>query len=374
MAAQAMLNEIVRKAERAAAGLIDAYDEHGKRPLLEHLDDYEQYLRDKGSTKNHVRATTQRARAVITGCKFERLKQITPGRVQEFLAGFRRQGHSICSSNHYLRAIKMFTRWLIRDRRATEDPLSHLSTINAQVDRRRVRRPLSMEEFERLLAATEKGRRIQCISGPDRAMLYIIGVYTGYRRNEIGSVTEQSFNFTSDPPTLTVAAGYSKHRKTDVIPLRRDIAERIQTWIAQKRKLKPNHPLLPVTGKRTAIMLAKDLAVARKGWLDEAQDPVELERRKASSFLLARNDAGYVVDFHALRMTFITNLTRSGVAPKTAQLLARHSDINLTMNTYTMLGVLDQASAVQSLPPIPQAGLQGRCASPGGALMTRRST
>jgi hypothetical protein len=41
------------------------------------------------------------------------------------------------------------------------------------------------------------------------------------------------------------------------------------------------------------------------------------------------------------------------VTPKTAQVLARHSDINLTMNTYTMLGVCDQAAAVEALPPIP---------------------
>ena len=60
-----------------------------------------------------------------------------------------------------------------------------------------------------------------------------------------------------------------------------------------------------------------------------------------------------MVDFHALRMTFITNLSRAGVSPKTAQLLARHCDINLTMNTYTTLGVMDQAAAVESLPPIP---------------------
>jgi hypothetical protein len=59
------------------------------------------------------------------------------------------------------------------------------------------------------------------------------------------------------------------------------------------------------------------------------------------------------LDSHAPRKTFITNLTRSGVAPKTAQLLARHSDINLTMNTYTMLGVHDQATAIEALPPIP---------------------
>jgi hypothetical protein len=57
--------------------------------------------------------------------------------------------------------------------------------------------------------------------------------------------------------------------------------------------------------------------------------------------------------FHALRMTFITNLTRSGVSPKTAQTLARHSDINLTMGVYTRLGVMDQAAAVEALPPVP---------------------
>ena len=33
--------------------------------------------------------------------------------------------------------------------------------------------------------------------------------------------------------------------------------------------------------------------------------------------------------------------------------LARHSDINLTMNTYTMLGVLDQAAGVEALPAMP---------------------
>jgi len=43
------------------------------------------------------------------------------------------------------------------------------------------------------------------------------------------------------------------------------------------------------------------------------------------------------------------------VAPKVAQLLARHSDINLTMNSYTHLGLNDQAAALDSLPPLPRA-------------------
>lgn len=44
---------------------------------------------------------------------------------------------------------------------------------------------------------------------------------------------------------------------------------------------------------------------------------------------------GEVFDFHALRHTFITNLANFGVHPKDAQILARDSDIKLTMDYYT---------------------------------------
>ena len=166
-------------------------------------------------------------------------------------------------------------------------------------------------------------------------------------------MTARSFDFESDPPTLTVKAGYSKRRRTDVIPLRRDIAERIQTWIAGKRFKSPHEPLLRVTGKRTAEMIRKDLEAARAMWLEEAPDGRTRQERETSDFLRYVDDDGRYADFHALRATFITNLSRAGVSPKTAQMLARHSDINLTMNTYTTLGVLDQVTAVESLPPVP---------------------
>ena len=208
--------------------------------------------------------------------------------------------------------------------------------MNAEVARRRIRRPLSIEEVGRLLAAAESGPMIEDISGPDRAVLYILAVYTGFRRNEIGSITRQSFDFESDPPTLTVEAGFSKRRRCDVLPLRADIAQRIKTWLSTRNTLQPGAPLFAVTNKRTAEMLRKDLEQAGIPYID---------------------DRGHYADFHALRKTFITNLARAGVYPKTAQLLARHSDINLTMNTYTMLGICDQASAVESLPPIPDTAV-----------------
>ncbi len=66
-----------------------------------------------------------------------------------------------------------------------------------------------------------------------------------------------------------------------------------------------------------------------------------------------RDDEGRVLDFHSLRHTFGTNLARAGVAPKVAQELMRHSDINLTMGTYTHVGLYDLNAAVESLPALP---------------------
>lgn len=332
-AAQAMLHQLVVKAERKAAGLTDPFEDTRKLPLLRHADEFIKCLESKESNKHHVKTTKYRIHTILEQCKFTRIDDISASRVQTFLMDLRATGRSIASSNHYLRAIKMFTRWLVKDRRSPEDRLAYLSQMNVNVDRRRIRRPLSAEEFAKLLTATHNGPTIQNISGPDRAVLYLVGAYTGYRRNEIGSITVQSFNFESAPPTLTVEAGYSKRRRRDVLPLRSDFAEQIKMWLDSKGPLRPDQLLFNVTDRSTANMIKKDLQRAGIPYVD---------------------DRGHYADFHALRMTFITNLSLAGVFPKTAQLLARHSNINLTMNTYTMLGVHDQATAVESLPPIPQ--------------------
>jgi hypothetical protein len=101
-------------------------------------------------------------------------------------------------------------------------------------------------------------------------------------------------------------------------------------------------------------MVRMDLDAARAKWIEEAKTDDQRKRRESSSFLKYIDDNGHYADFHALRSTFITNLSRADVSPKVAQTLARHSTINLTMNTYTTLSVMDQAAAVESLPPLPE--------------------
>ena len=271
-------------------------------------------------------------RKVVEGCKFRVIEDVSPSKVEAFLAGLRKDGTSIQTSNHYLRSIKQFTRWLVLDRRHNDNVLAHLSTMNVETDRRRVRRPLTAEEFEKLIESAENGPTIWKMSGHDRATLYIIGAYTGFRKGELNSVTPLSFDFKTDPPTLTVEAGYSKRRRRDAIPLRSDFANRIMGWLASKGPLDPEKALFSVSKNASSGMIRADLERAGIPYVDAN---------------------GHYADFHALRKTFVTNLARSGASPKAAQTLARHSDINLTMNTYTLLGLQELLGDVEALPPVP---------------------
>ena len=209
-AAQAMLVELVKKAERKAAGITDPLEDHRKRRLTKHLEDFLQYLRDKGNTRDYIVHTERHVKLCLEKCGFATISDISASRVQGFLGDLRRKGLGVGTVNHYLRGMKMFTKWMVKDRRHRENVLEYLSFMNAETDRRRLRRPLSPEEFDTLIESTRKAKRVQKIAGEDRALLYIIACYTGFRRNEIASVTPRSFNFAVEPPTLTVQAAYSE--------------------------------------------------------------------------------------------------------------------------------------------------------------------
>jgi integrase len=63
-------------------------------------------------------------------------------------------------------------------------------------------------------------------------------------------------------------------------------------------------------------------------------------------------EAGAVADEVKAAKEAATLLARHGVSPGVAQKLMRHSDIRLTMNTYTHLDLADTAGAVATLPCI----------------------
>ncbi|MCG8407983.1 MAG: tyrosine-type recombinase/integrase [Phycisphaerales bacterium] len=61
-------------------------------------------------------------------------------------------------------------------------------------------------------------------------------------------------------------------------------------------------------------------------------------------------DDDTLAGFHSLRVTFISELERAGVSPRTIMELARHRDYRLTASVYTDVRVIDTFGAVGRLP------------------------
>ncbi len=362
---------LVRAAERKQTGLSDPYEKHSARKIAEHIADYREFLLSKQNTEKHVDQTIRRITKLCEGCGFRRIAELDCPTIVAWLAEQRRtrKRFSAQTSNFYQDAVKAFGGWLCRYERMPNNTLSSLERISVETDRRHDRRSLNDEEFRRLVNAAANGRVIESVSGADRAMLYILAAWTGFRRRELASLSEKSLDLSSEQPTITVEAAFSKHRKKDVVPLHSEVACRIRDWLSTKSR-KPDEPLFSlVTPKgyfrKTAKMMREDLATARETWLEEAEDDEQREEREATSFLSYTNEDGLFADFHANRHSFISNLGRAGVSLTTAQKLARHSDPRLTANRYTHLDVADQKEAVETLPAPPTIKASNGLVTPG---------
>jgi hypothetical protein len=76
------------------------------------------------------------------------------------------------------------------------------------------------------------------------------------------------------------------------------------------------------------------------------------KRYLAKAGIAYEDDRGRRVDFHSLRHTYGSMLAKAGIAPRVAMSLMRHTDLRLTMNTYTDPRIFDLSGAVEKLPAI----------------------
>lgn len=143
------------------ANLTCGYETHRKRPLSEHLDSYERFLKAKGTSDQHVFQVVSRARKVIKACGFVFYADLSPSKVQEFLANFKLKGRSPQTVNFYLQAMRQFVNWMVRDRRVPDSPLRVLSPLNVRKDRRHDRRAIGDEELARLVEAADHGKSVE---------------------------------------------------------------------------------------------------------------------------------------------------------------------------------------------------------------------
>lgn len=316
--ALAFAQEAQAKGRRVKVGIETAADhrrlEHAHRPFTEHLDEYITTTQSQCEPRHtaQVRSAIERA-AEALGWRV--ISDIAPDAVTRHLNGLKVKRKSVGprTKNSHRATLKAFTRWLHANGRLGVDPLHALPRWDEEADIRRERRPFSDTELEALLKAAPR----------DREMLYTLLVSTGLRVGEARHLTRRSFVW-QPRPIVVVQAAFSKRRSRDEQPIPVAAAMTLRPFI-EAVKVGPIWRIPANPGG----MIVEDMIAAG------------IERR---------DDDGRVLDFHALRHTYITNLVAAGVAPKVVQALARHSTITLTMDRYAHLADDEAAKALDSLP------------------------
>ncbi len=248
-----------------------------------------------------------------------RPSDLTADGAQAALGVLREAGRSLQTLIGHVASAKAFSGWLHRvARRTREDVLAGLAGYNAEADRRHVRRDLTPEESTRLVAAAEGGPTVGNLTGLDRAMLYRVALGTGYRADELRSLTPESFRLDREPPVIVCSARDTKNGEEATQPIGGPLAACLRPRLAGRRAGQPVFAMPPVP---TARMI--------RGDLKRAGIPYQTDRG--------------VADFHALRATYIIALVQGGASVKT---LDPHSTPVLTIGRYARLSAHDQAAAL----------------------------
>jgi integrase len=216
--------------------------------------------------------------------------------------------------NQYLETLRSFGRWCVRRKRMANNPVADVEKVETSADLRRERRAFSEQELELLLAVVPEHHR--------RVYHFILA--TGLRRQEVEDLRWGDLHLSATVPFITLRAKATKSRRADALPLRADVAADLASIRGDAGDAEKVFEGVPTMDEHREYLTRAGI-----DWKDG-------EGRRA--------------DVHALRHTFGTVLSKSGASPREAMELMRHTEMSLTMKTYTDPRIFDLAGAVDRLP------------------------
>jgi integrase len=339
--AEQKASEIFKRAERKAAGLIDPLTDEQARPLEQHVADFEAVLVSRGRSGAHLKDRMGCLREWVAETKATALRDLDAPRIARWLSSLTERGLAARTVNRRLQAVRQFARWCLSTRRLPYDPLASLRPLNEEADRRHVRRALSPEELERLYEAaatrplaeavvnrmnsgvTPRERVRLLALGSMRRLVYRLAAGTGLRRKELRLLRVQDVDL--ERREIAIPAAHAKSKRNQSVPLRSDLAEELAAFLPEDAA--PGDPVFPTGAFPRRTTFQRDLVAAGLATVETADD--------GSEHTVTEDDAGLSLDFHCLRVAFVSNLVARGVHPRVVQALARHAKIDTTMRAYT---------------------------------------
>lgn len=251
-----------------------------------------------------------------------KLRDIMP-EVERALQRLHQAGRTGKTLQNYAETIRSFCRWAARRRFLESDPLCDLAPFDARPKTHR--RALTLDEIRMLLD----------VAPPHRQIVYAVALCSGLRTGELRALDVHDIDL--DAMALRLMPEWTRNRKPASQPMPNELMLRLHRYSssgepgtlyrgmtkAMRRRLNvPDQPLL---------FVPTHLGEYFNQDLQKAGVPKVTPEGK--------------LDFHALRVMYVTLVFDVDATVKEGQLLARHSTPDMTMNTYAR-GRMDRISMV----------------------------
>lgn len=211
-------------------------------------------------------------------------------------------------------------KYAIKNEYIETNPIAYIEITKIK-EKKEINNYLSLEEYNMIIEKLNRGS----FYARALSIAISIGYHTGLRISEIFALNKSDIDFINDTITVNKQLLEREGKNKDL---------KIKT----KLKTSSSNSVLPLVPTLKEILIEWfDINPYEKVVCNEDGyylNPVSAQARvkKIASDLGIQG-----FHFHMLRHTLITNLYKSGVDVKTTQELARHSNINTTLNVYTHL-------------------------------------
>ncbi len=317
-AAEQALRDLLTRTERKAVGLVDLAVENAGLSFRVVIARFVRHLRAQRRTRDYILLVKNRLKWMGETAGIERLGQVNESNVCKALAVLSGRKAAPRTINAHRAAFRNLCSWAVTvGKLMDKNPVDAVPTQEIGGDIRKKRRALTHDEAESLLKAA-----------PKRALWYETAMHTGLRVSEQAALQWQDLHLEGPRPAIQLRALTTKGRRADTVPLRADLAAKLKA--ARPAFARPTDRVFKRAPKKETFYA--DCERAGIQYKPDAQ--------------------GRSVDRHSLRTTFISWLSGADVSPRTAQELARHSELKLTMQTYTDPQALDVFGAVERLPEL----------------------
>ena len=233
--------------------------------------------------------------------KIEDVNRIERKDITDFMYAQKQKGLSANSICRGLAAIKMFHRFLVRERLSKENPTDLVDTPKTW---KRVPEVLSTGEMEMIISASQ-GKKWQAVR--DKAILELFYA-SGMRVSELVNLKIENIN---------LDVGYvrciGKGRKERIIPIGKRAREAVQRYCDTARKKL-------VKGHITSVLF-----LSRLGKKISRQSIWKIIKHYAKKAKIKKK-----IKPHAIRHSFATHLLEHGADLRSVQEMLGHSDISTT--------------------------------------------